>query len=196
MSHPKPETVTKLLDAAREGDNAALNALFPLVYEELRVVAQRQRRNWHGDYTINTTALVHEAYIKMADRTSADWQSRAHFFGVAARAMRQILIDYARKRKAQKRGGDVSKTSFDEFKILEGKIAISDERAEALVALDEALQRLEKISERQSRIVECRFFGGMTIEETSAALGLSTATVKRSWSLAQVWLFQAMKDAL
>ncbi len=120
----------------------------------------------------------------------------AHFFGVAARAMRQILIDYARKRKAQKRGGDVSKVSFDEMKLIEGKIRLSDERADALVALDEALKQLEKISERQSRIVECRFFGGLTIEETAAALGISTATVKRGWNLAQVWLYQEMQRAL
>ena len=196
MSLPEPETVTKLLNAAREGDRAALNGLFPLVYDELRVVAQRQRRNWHGDFTINTTALVHEAYIKMADQSQVDWQNRAHVFGVAARAMRQILIDYARRRRAQKRGGDIDKTSFDEMKLIEGKITLSDERADALVTLDEALKRLEKISERQSRIVECRFFGGMTIEETAEAVGISTATVKRSWNLAQVWLFQEMKKAM
>ena len=193
MSQPQPETVTKLLDAAREGDRAAVNELFPLVYDELRAMAQRQRRNWHGDYTVNTTALVHEAYIKLADQSQADWKNRAHFFGVAARAMRQILIDYARKRRAQKRGGDLSKTSFDELKLVEGKIKLSDDRADSLVALDEALQHLEKISERQSRIVECRFFGGMTIEETAEAIGISTSTVKRSWNLAQVWLFQEMK---
>ena len=100
MSQPQQETITKLLDAARTGDRAVVNDLFPLVYDELRAMAQRQRRNWHGDYTINTTALVHEAYIKLADQTQADWKNRAHFFGVAARAMRQILIDYARKRSA------------------------------------------------------------------------------------------------
>ncbi len=192
MSQPQPETVTKLLDAAREGDRAAVNELFPLVYDELRAMAQRQRRNWHGDYTINTTALVHEAYIKLADQSLADWENRAHFFGVAARAMRQILIDYARKRRAQKRGGDLSKTSFEELKLVEGKITLSDERADSLVALDEALQQLEKISERQSRIVECRFFGGMTIEETAEAIGISTSTVKLSWKMAHVWLFQEM----
>ena len=196
MSQTPPETITKLLDAAREGDRNALNELFPLVYGELRALAQRQRRNWHGDYTINTTALVHEVYIKLADQSQADWQSRAHFFGVAARAMRQILIDYARHRRAQKRGGDIAKTSFDEMKLVEGKIALSDERADSLVTLDEALKRLEKISERQSRIVECRFFGGMTIEETAEVVGISTATVKRSWNLAQVWLFQEMKKSL
>ena len=196
MSQTPPETITKLLDAARGGDRNALNELFPLVYGELRALAQRQRRNWHGDYTINTTALVHEAYITLADQSQANWQSRAHFFGVAARAMRQILIDYARRRRAQKRGGDISKTSFDEMKLVEGKIALSDERADSLVTLDEALKRLEKISERQSRIVECRFFGGMTIEETAEVVGISTATVKRSWNLAQVWLFQEMKKSL
>ena len=195
MSQPPPETVTKLLDAARGGNRDALNKLFPLVYGELRAVAQRQRRNWHGDYTLNTTALVHEAYLKLAGQSRADWQSRAHFFGVAARAMRQILIDYARRRRAQKRGGDRSKTTFDEMKLGDGQIALSDDNADALMILDEALKRLEKISERQSRIVECRFFGGMTIEETAEVVGISTATVKRSWNLAQVWLFQEMKKA-
>ncbi len=196
MTQPSHDTVTRLLVAAQEGDRLALNELFPLIYEELHAVAQRQRRGWHGDYTVNTTALVHEAYLKLTDQSNLDWKNRAHFFGVAARAMRQILIDYARKRKAQKRGGDVSKVSFDEMKLIEGKIRLSDERADALVALDEALKQLEKISERQSRIVECRFFGGLTIEETAAALEISTATVKRSWSRAQVWLYQEMQRAL
>ena len=109
--------------------------------------------------------------------------------------MRQILIDYARRRNAQKRGGDVSKTSLDAFKLAQGKIQLTDERADALVALDEALKRLERMNERQSRIVECRFFGGMTIEETAQALNISTATVKRDWNIAQVWLFKEVKKA-
>lgn len=196
MTQPAQETVTRLLKAVRDGDQEALNALFPLVYGELRGVAHRHRQHWHGDYTVNTTALVHEAYIKLADKTRLDWSSRAHFFGVASKAMRQILIDYARRRSAQKRGGDISKVSFDEMKLGDGKIALSDERADVLVTLDELLIRLEAIDERQSRIVECRFFGGMTIEETATAVGISTATVKRSWNLAQVWLFQEMQKAM
>ena len=195
MTDPQQESVTQLLEAVRGGNDSALNDLFPLVYEELRALAHRKRQAWHGDYTLNTTALVHEAYLKLAGQSRADWQSRAHFFGVAARAMRQILIDYARRRRAQKRGGDRSKTTFDEMKLGDGQIALSDDNADALMILDEALKRLEKISERQSRIVECRFFGGMTIEETAEVVGISTATVKRSWNLAQVWLFQEMKKA-
>ena len=134
MNHTQSETVTKLLDAVRQGDRAAVNELFPLVYDELHAVAQRQRRHWHGDFTINTTALVHEAYIKLADQSQADWQNRAHFFGVAARAMRQILIDYARRRSAGKRAGRKDQVSLDEA------LHMSKDRSERLLDLDEALR--------------------------------------------------------
>ncbi len=190
-------TVTRLLEAVRAGNRTALNDLFPLVYKELHALAHRQRRRWQGNYTVNTTALVHEVYLKLVDQHSIDWESRAHFFGVAAQAMRQILIDYVRQQRAQKRGGDAPKVSLDELQdMFGGVLTLTDERSEALLALDEALEKLGQMSERQSRIVECRFFGGMTIEETAAVLGLSTATVKRSWSLAQVWLYQEMQKAL
>jgi len=197
MSSSSQADITQLLEAAQGGNAGALNALFPLVYEELHSRAHRQRRGWHGDYTVNTTALVHEAYLKLVNQTHATWKSRAHFFAVAAKAMRHILIDYAERRRTRKRGGDVQKLSLDELKVLpEEVIVMSDERAHALVALDAALKKLADLNERQSRIVECRFFGGMTIPDTAEALGLSPATVKRDWALAQAWLFHEIKQAV
>lgn len=199
MQHPDQATVTHLLDAIRAGNHEALNALFPLVYQELHAQAQAQRRRWHGNHTVNTTALVHEAYLKLVDQTQIPWQSRAHFFGVAARAMRHILIDYAKRSRRKKRGGDAHKIPFD---AVEGAVAAPDipldlgDRADAFVALDEALQRLARISERQCRVVECRFFGGMTIPDTAAALGISPATTKRDWVLAQAWLYRELDQVL
>ncbi len=192
-------TVTHLLEAVRGGDRAALNDLFPLVYEELYAQAHRQRQRWHGDDTVNTTALVHEAYLKLVDQTQIRWNSRAHFLGVAAKAMRHILIDYARQRQRKKRGGGQPHVPFDD---VEGRLgepeafSLSEERATALVTLDAALERLHGLSERQSRIVDCRFFGGMTIPDTAEAMGLSPATVKRDWRLAQAWLYREMMQAL
>ena len=199
MQHTDQATVTRLLDAIRAGDHDALNALFPLVYQEMRAQAQAQRRRWHGNHTVNTTALVHEAYLKLIDQTQIRWNSRAHFLGVAAKAMRHILIDYARQRQRKKRGGGQPHVPFDD---VEGHVAdpeafsLSEERATALVALDAALKRLQGLNERQSRIVECRFFGGMTIPDTTEFLGLSPATVKRDWRLAQTWLYREMMQAL
>ncbi len=195
MAAPPPGTVTQLLEALQEGERSALDDLFPLVYEELRALAHRQRQGWRGDYTLNTTALVHEAYIKLVDQKKTDWDSRAHFFAVAAKAMRHILINYAERQRAQKRGGDVPKVSLDEVRELFGReIAMSEDQADALVALNEALLGLERVNVRQCQIVECRFFGGMTIDETAAALDLSAATVKRGWAVAQAWLYRALQE--
>ncbi len=199
MDYPMQATVTHLLEAVRGGDRAALNDLFPLVYEELYAQAHRQRQRWHGDDTVNTTALVHEAYLKLVDQTQIRWNSRAHFLGVAAKAMRHILIDYARQRQRKKRGGGQPHVPFDDVEghLAEpGAFSLSEERATALVALDAALERLHGLNERQSRIVECRFFGGMTIPDTTEFLGLSPATVKRDWRLAQTWLYREMMQAL
>jgi RNA polymerase sigma factor (TIGR02999 family) len=194
-----PDRASGLLRQLENGDGAAAKALFPLVYDELRAQAHRQRYGWHGDRTMNSTAIVHEAYLKLIGQgESVAWSSRAHFLCVAARAMRQVLIDYAKGRRRQKRGGHVKKISFDNLvAALDAAGGPSEEREEVLMSLHEALERLEKISERQSRIVECRFFGGMTIEETAAALGLSPATVKRCWEMARVWLLRELvgKDA-
>jgi len=187
--------VTPLLEALARGDDTALDRLFPLVYEELRAVAHRQRRRLQGEDSLNTTALVHEAYLKLVDHSRVNWESRAHFFATAAKAMRHILMNYARDRRAQKRGGDQERLSLESLsQRLGGELAISDDNADLLLALDAALEKLEQVNERQSRIVECRYFGGMSVQETAAALGISTATVSRGWALAQVRLYQEMKS--
>jgi RNA polymerase sigma factor (TIGR02999 family) len=190
-STPPQENITELLQAAQEGDRNALEALFPLVYEQLHALAAAQRRRWHGDLTLNATSLVHEAYIKLVDQTGLFPESRAHFFGVASKAMRHILCNYARDKQRLKRGGGVQHVSTTD--ALNAVPADAwEEHADQLAELDEALQRLAQLSERQSRIVECRFFGGMTIEETAAALDLSPATVKRDWTMARAWLYREM----
>jgi len=195
MERQPHEEVGRLLEALQRGDRTALDALFPLVYEELRAVAHRQRRRWRGDSTLNTTALVHEAYLKLVDQSRAGWESRAHFLATAARAMRHVLINYARDQQAQKRGGDSPKLSLEALgERLEGHLASWNDNAELLLALDAALEHLERVNERQSRIVECRFFGGMTIPETAAALGISTATVSRGWLTAQLRLYQDIQN--
>jgi RNA polymerase sigma factor (TIGR02999 family) len=201
MARPAPENpddLSTLFEAARSGDAEATDALFAFVYDELRVLARRQRRRVGGYQTVNTTALVHEAYLKLlpGDDDSVGWENRLHFFRVAARAMRQILIDYARRRQAQKRGGDVEKVSLDQHAFLREMIALNGNRADMLVALDEALNELEQLEARQSRVVECRFFGGLTIAETAEALDVSTATVNRDWAIARTWLFTRVKDIL
>ena len=197
MEHPSQQEVTRLLEALQRGDRAALDALFPLVYEELRSLAHRQRQRLHGDQTLDTTALVHEAYLKLVDQSRASWASRAHFLATAAKAMRHILMNYARDRRAQKRGGDQPKLSLETLgEDCEGLAALSDDNAELLIALDAALDGLAQVNKRQSQIVECRFFGGLTIDETAAGLGISTASVNRGWALARVRLFQDVQHEL
>ena len=190
MSISKQESVTRLLQALKDGDDSALDDLFEQVYEELRVMAHNKRKHWVGkDYTLNTTALVHEAYIKLTDNSQHDWNSRAHFMGVAAKAMRHILINYAEKRRTKKRGGEVKKVSLEEQRAhIDDVIEMSDEQADKLLAIEQAIKKLEKNNERQVRIIECKFFGGMTNDETAETLGVSKATVKRDWAMAQAWL--------
>ncbi len=194
MSDP-PTTVTRLLGEVRAGSPSAFDELLPILYGELKERAQGPRRRWQGDDTLNTTALIHEAYLKLAAADDPDWESRAHFLAVASRAMRQVLIDYARIKRAEKRGGDRMPVTLDEMRLAPGP-DLSADRAEALLALEDAMTRLSERDERQSRIVECRFFGGMTIRDTAAALGLSPATVKRGWTMAQAWLYRDMQQAL
>jgi RNA polymerase sigma factor (TIGR02999 family) len=177
-----------LLAAVRDGRRDALDELFPLVYEELRELAHRQRRNWQGDDTLNTTALVHEAYLKLVGHDQPGWATEAHFLAVAARAIRQILINYARDRRAQKRGGGWRRIPLDEELIERGAGGSGAEWHDRVLTMDEALDRLAVLSERQSRIIECRFFGGMTVEQTAEALGLSIASVTRGWGMARAWL--------
>jgi RNA polymerase sigma factor (TIGR02999 family) len=189
--------VTTLLAQARRGDSSALQRLFPLVYDELLGIARSQRRRQARHETLNTTALVHEAFIRLIGQEKLDLTDRAHFMAVAATAMRHILIDYARQRGAAKRGGGAETVSFEEIEAaLESEPGFSDTQADVLIVLDLALTRLEAQSARQSRIVECRFFGGMSVEETAQALAISPATVKRDWAAAQEWLYREMQSEL
>lgn len=181
-------TVTRLLGEVRGGDRRALGELFARVYDELQVVARRQRRRWDGDYTLDTTALVHEAYLKLVDQSRVGVESRAHFFALASRAMRHILCNYARGKRALKRGGDLERVPLDERQLPAGRAGPSDETSDLLAELDDALRRLEELEPRQGKVVECRFFGGMTVEETATALGVSARTVKRDYAVAQAWL--------
>ena len=180
---PPDAAITRLLRQAAHDQQDVLNELLPLVYDELRAIAHGQLRHERDGHTINTTALVHEAYLKLVDQREVDWQNRSHFYAVAARAMRRILVDYARRRSRQKRGGDAVKVTWQE-----GLQVFSSGSSEALLALDEALQRLERINPRHGRVVECRYFGGLSIEETATALAISPATVSRDWQLARAWL--------
>jgi RNA polymerase sigma factor (TIGR02999 family) len=174
--------VTKLLKAHRAGDSGALNELLPRVYDELRRMAHRRMQGERAGHTFGTTALVHEAYLELVDLDRVDWQDRTHFFAVAARVMRNVLVDYAVKRNAEKRGGDRERVPLrDEDAACE--VDVTD-----VLAVHQALSRLEQRDERQARVVECRFFGGLTIEETAEALGVSPATVGRDWRVARAWL--------
>lgn len=191
---PGQGKVSGLLARLEDGDPDAFDELFPLVHRELHGLAKAQRRRWKGNDTLNTTALLHEAYLKLAGQESPAWESRSHFLSVASRAMRQILIDYAKRRSAAKRGGTYPHVSFEEMRdALRTPAGFTDERMDALVVLDESLERLGATNPRQSRIVECRFFGGMTIDDTAEALGVSPATVKRGWSTALAWLYRDLK---
>jgi RNA polymerase sigma factor (TIGR02999 family) len=182
-----PHDVTRLLVAWRQGDQVAQAHLLPLVYDELRRLAHRYLQRERPDHTLQATALVHEAYLRLIDQRQAQWQNRAHFFGLAAQMMRRILIDHARQHHAAKRGGAEQKLSLDEA------VWVSAERTTDLVALDDALTRLAVLDPQQSRIVELRFFGGLTIEETAEVLGVSPATVKRDWSMAKAWLYRELR---
>lgn len=179
--------VTRLLSRLSEGSREALDELLPIVYDELHRQAHYQLRGNRPSNTLNTTALVHEAYFKLVDHHDVDWQDRSHFFAVAVRAMRQVIVDYARRRNAAKRGGGQPDLPLDE------RYMQPDEQAPNLIAIDEALSRLEKIDERQSKIVECKFFGGLTIEETAEVIGVSPTTVKRDWRTAKAWLYREIK---
>ncbi len=184
------QEVTRLLGALRGGDRNALDRLMPLVYDELRVIAQRHLHRERADHTLNTTALVHEAYLQLSAQARPHWNDRAHFFAVAAMAIRRILVDYARRRGAQKRGSGMQMVSLDEAAF------VPEEQAEALIVLDEALTRLEALDPRMSRIVECRFFGGLTVDETAEVLDVSPSTVDRAWGRAKLWLYREMRRAL
>jgi RNA polymerase sigma factor (TIGR02999 family) len=177
------ENVTELLAAWRNGDQGALAKLMPLVYDDLRRLANYYMRRERTDHTLQATALIHEAYLRLADKNHPHWQDRIHFYAVAAQLMRRILVDYARSHRAAKHGGNLPKISIDEAAVF------SEERAAGLVALDDALTSLGDLNPRLSRIIELRFFGGLTIEETAEAMELSTATVIIDTRIARAWLY-------
>jgi RNA polymerase sigma factor (TIGR02999 family) len=183
IGDPGTESITQLLIQVTSGSSAAVDALLPLIYDELRSLAANYLRRERPDHTLQPTALVHEAYLRMVDQTQVNWQNRAHFFGVAAQMMRRILVDHARAHTAEKRGADFQKLSLDE------NIDKTVERSGELIALDDALKLLAEMDEQKSRIVELRFFGGLSIEETAEVLGVSAPTVKRQWRMAKAWLY-------
>jgi RNA polymerase sigma factor (TIGR02999 family) len=185
-------TVVRLLEELGKGSREAVDQLFAILYDELKELAGRQRRRWRGNDTLNTTALVHEAYGKLVGQTRIEVKDRAHFRALASRAMRHILCDYARDRSTEKRGGDLEELPLEELSALPPPFVLSGEQSDALLALDGALRRLERINPRQSKVVECRFFGGLTVEETATAVGTSPRTVKRDWAMAQAWLHREM----
>jgi RNA polymerase sigma-70 factor, ECF subfamily len=179
--------VTALLLRFNKGDQAAQEDLLKVIYDELHARARLYMRRERPDHTLQATALVHEVYLRLIRQTDVEWQNRAQFYGVAAQMMRRVLVDYARNRYADKRGGEAVKISIDEA------FDIADQREIDLITLDEVLQELSVLDERQSRIVEMRFFGGLSVEETAEVLGISTATVTREWRIAKMWLFNALK---
>jgi RNA polymerase sigma-70 factor, ECF subfamily len=179
---PAPGEVTQILHELQNGDPTAEERLIPHVYGELRRLASHYMRRERSDHTLQATALVHEAYLKLIDQHEVNWQGRAHFLGIAAQLMRRILVDHARSHHAVKRGGEQQRIPLDDV------IIFSESKSSELIALDEALSRLAQIDARQSRIVELRFFAGLSVEETAEVLSISPKTVKRDWSVARAWL--------
>ncbi|MGH9753720.1 MAG: sigma-70 family RNA polymerase sigma factor [Blastocatellia bacterium] len=183
------QQISHLLQRWSDGDSEALDQLAPLVYGELRRMARRYMGRQSAGHTLQTTALIHEAYMRLVGQDEKRWENRAHFFGVAAQAMRHILVDYARARHRAKRGGEARAVSLEEAAL------VSEERAAELVALDDALAELARLSPRQSRVVELRYFGGLSVAETAEALKISTDTVTRDWNQAKAWLYRALKGS-
>jgi RNA polymerase sigma factor (TIGR02999 family) len=186
MAPPDPQDITGLLVAWSNGDRAALDSLVPVIYAELHRLARRYMRQESPGHTLDTTALVNEAYLRMVNQKQVNWQNRAHFFAVSAQSMRNILVDMARSRKRQRRGGDAEHLSLDE------SLVFSEGRASELLALDDALTALAQVDERKSRIVEMRYFGGLSVEETAEVLQVSVATIDREWRRARAWLYSEL----
>jgi RNA polymerase sigma factor (TIGR02999 family) len=177
------QEVTRLLADWSRGDDAAFAKLTPLIYEELRRIAHRHMGGQRPDHTLQTTALVNEAYLRLADQTNPSWQNRAHFFAVAARAMRQIVVDYAKSQRAQKRGGGALKIELDEGAI------VSPEQSQEIIDLHEALERLGTLDSRKAQVVELKFFGGLNYDEIAEVLKIARMTVRRDWEFARLWLY-------
>jgi RNA polymerase sigma factor (TIGR02999 family) len=189
-SETSPQSISLLLQRWSDGDSGALEQLMPLVYGELRRMARRYMGQQPSSHTLQTTALIHEAYLRLARQEEKGWENRAHFFGVAARAMRHILVDYARARKTGKRGGEARAISLEEAAL------VSKDRAAELVALDDALEELARLSPRQSQVVELRHFGGLSVEETAEVLKVSVDTVTRDWRQAKAWLHRELNKTV
>jgi RNA polymerase sigma-70 factor, ECF subfamily len=181
-----PHRVTQLLQQWSHGDDSALAELTPLVYEELHRLAHHYMEGQRTNHTLQTTALVNEAYLRLADQTNPNWQSRAHFFAVAARAMRQILVSYARSQRSQKRGGGGARIELDESAIL------SPEQSKEIVDLHEALERLDTLDSRKARVVELKFFGGLNYDEIAEVLKIGNRTARRDWEFARIWLYREL----
>jgi RNA polymerase sigma-70 factor, ECF subfamily len=180
--------LTELLDDWQQGDLTAIEKLTPLIYDELRRIAHRYVQRERNGHTLETTALVNEAYLRLAGQKKIEWQNRSHFFAVTAQVMRHILIDHARRRRFLKHGGDAQQVSLGQAALM------SEQRAAELVALDEALDDLAKLDQRKSQVVELRYFGGLSLEETAEVLGVSLMTVRRDWRAAKAWLYRRIKD--
>jgi RNA polymerase sigma-70 factor (ECF subfamily) len=188
MTTASPHEVTQLLMDWSNGNQAALDRLLPLVDQELHRLAHHYMRKENAGHTLQTTALVNEAYLKLINQRHVQWKNRAHFFALSAQLMRRILVDHARKRQYAKRGGGTQRISFDEVMV------VSVERGADLVALDEALTKLTSIDSRKGKVVELRFFGGLSVDETAEALQISTVTVMREWSMARAWLYNSLNN--
>ena len=189
MAETLPKELTQLLGEWGGGDGEALDELMPLVYEELRRLAHRHMAQERGNHTLQTTALVNEAYLKLKIGRAAQWQNRAHFFAVAAQMMRQILVDYARRHTREKRGGGAEQVTLDEAML------VSNDKADEMLALDDALQKLEQFDKRKSQVAVMRFFAGLSAEETAEALSISVETVTRDWRVARAWLRNELSAA-
>lgn len=185
MTTPNPE-ITQYLQQWKNGNQSALEEMLPFVYNELRLIAKRYRSKEKAEHTFQTTELINEAYLKLIDQSGTDWQNRSHFFAVASRVMRNLLVDHARAKNYQKRGSGAEKVNIDDVALF------AEQPDENILALDDALNRLAKFDERKARIVELRYFGGLSAEETGEVLGVSEITVKREWLKAKAWLYSEL----
>jgi RNA polymerase sigma-70 factor, ECF subfamily len=184
MSKESPHEITQMLLELTDGNQEVVNQILPHIYDELRRLASSYLRRERSNHTLQPTALVHEAYMKLIDQSRVKWQNRAHFFGIAAQVMRRILMDHARKHTAEKRGGEAELLPIEEEILI-----VSHDKSAELIALDDALQQLSEIDERKAKIVELRYFGGLSIEETAEVLGVSVPTINREWRMAKAWLY-------